>query len=232
MVWQADIATRGGKKTSTIVGISAGRQRARKPVRIRGIYEHQPNDSPEGNMRPARRTLAGSKPTHTDRPGRGCSGRPAMVRIGRPFEPGNKLGRGRPRGSRNKNSLLTRELLDRHGEALVRKAVLQALKGDVPTLRALLAHILPRRTEPPVKTGPLPMGTAEEISQSSQALLEKVASGKITPSQARDIHAMLEAQRKIIETESFDNRLRAIEQRVQGEPGKDPVSLGPADPPA
>jgi hypothetical protein len=68
------------------------------------------------------------------------------------------------------------------------------------------------------------MGTAEEISQSSQALLEKVASGKITPSQARDIHAMLEAQRKIIETESFDNRLRAIEQRVQGEPGKDRVT--------
>ena len=131
-----------------------------------------------------------------------------------------------------KNSLLTRELLDSHGEALVRKAVLQALKGDVPTLRALLAHILPRHTEPPVKTGPLPMGTAEEISQSSQALLQKVASGKITPSQARDIHAMLEAQRKIVETESFDNRLRAIEQRVQGEPGKDPVSLGPADPPA
>jgi hypothetical protein len=108
-----------------------------------------------------------------------------MVTKGRPFEPGNKLGRGRPRGSRNKNSLLTRELLDSHGEALVRKAVLQALKGDVPMLRALLAHILPRRTEPPVKTGPLPVGTAEQISQSSQGVLQKVASGKMTTSQAR-----------------------------------------------
>ena len=127
-------------------------------------------------MRLARRTPAGSKPTQTYRP---CSGRPAMVKIGRPFEPGNKLGRGRPRGSRNKNSLLTRELLDRHGEALVRKAVVQALKGDVPMLRTLLAHILPRRTDPPVKTGPLPMGTAEEISQSSQAVLQQVASGKM-----------------------------------------------------
>jgi hypothetical protein len=139
-----------------------------------------------------------------------------MVTKGRPFEPGNKFGRGRPRGSRNKKSLLAQELLDSHGEALVRKAVLQALKGDVPMLRALLAHILPRPTDQPVKTGPLPMGTAKEISQSAQALLQKVASGKIAPSQARDIFAMLEAQRKIIEVEAFDARLRAIEDRGPG----------------
>jgi len=137
-----------------------------------------------------------------------------MGNLGRPFEPGNKFGRGRPRGSRNKKSLLAQQLLDNHGAALVRKAVLEAIKGNVPMLRMLLGYILPRHTDQPVKTGPLPMGTAAEISQSSQALLQQVASGKITPSQAHDIFALLEAQRKIIETQDFDARLRAVERRL------------------
>jgi hypothetical protein len=31
----------------------------------------------------------------------------------------------------------------------------EAMKGDAPLLRALLGHILPRRKDAPVKTGPL-----------------------------------------------------------------------------
>jgi hypothetical protein len=31
---------------------------------------------------------------------------------GRPFQPGNRFGRGRPKGSRNKKTLLSHEILD------------------------------------------------------------------------------------------------------------------------
>ena len=44
------------------------------------------------------------------------------MKRGRPFEPGNHFGRGRPKGSRNKRSLVANELLIEHGEAIVRKS--------------------------------------------------------------------------------------------------------------
>jgi hypothetical protein len=68
-----------------------------------------------------------------------------MATRGRPFEPGNKFGRGRPRGSRNKTSAAVQELLNSHAEAIVRKAILLALKdGGQPTMiRALLDRIVP-----------------------------------------------------------------------------------------
>jgi hypothetical protein len=138
-----------------------------------------------------------------------------MVTTGTPFQPGNKFGRGRPRGSRNKKTLLRQELLDTYAEALLRKAALLALQGDVPMLRALLPYLLPRRQEQPVKMGPLPMGTAEELSQASQAIITDVAAGKLTPHQAREMSSLLETRRRVIELQEFDARLRAIEQREQ-----------------
>jgi hypothetical protein len=156
-----------------------------------------------------------------------------MVKRGRPFEPGNKLGRGRPRGSRNKKNLVAQQvqqMLESNAEALVRKAMLAALKGDIPMLRTLLGHLLPRHREPPVKIGSVSTGTAEGLAQTSEAVLKKVASGQIGPKDANDIFAILEAHRKIIETRDLDARMRAIEQRVLGQPGKDLLSLGPGIP--
>jgi hypothetical protein len=57
-----------------------------------------------------------------------------MEKRGRPFEVGNKLGRGRPRGSRNKRTLAVQELLNGHTEGLVRKALVMALQGDAGSL--------------------------------------------------------------------------------------------------
>jgi hypothetical protein len=141
-----------------------------------------------------------------------------MVKRGRPFEPGNKVGGGRPRGSRNKRGLLAQQLLDSHEEAVIRKALVLALQGDTSILRTLVGHILPRRGDPPVKTGPLPMGTADELAKTSEAVLKRVASGQITTSAALEIFAMVEARRKVIATVDLDARVRAIEQR--SEPAK------------
>src|SRR5437016_5750337 len=99
---------------------------------------------------------------------------------GRPFQPGNQFGRGRPAGSRNRKPLLVQGLLDSEAEAVVRQALALARKGDPQMVRILLPYVLPRRSEAPIKTGPLPMGTAAELAQSSEKVLKKVTSGQIT----------------------------------------------------
>ena len=131
---------------------------------------------------------------------------------GRPFQPGNQFGRGRPRGSRNKKTLISQELLDNHAEALTRQALKLALKGDSQMVRTLLGYILPQRRDLPLKTGPLPMGSAAQLSQASEKLMKRVTSGQISTSEALKIADLLEHRRHIIETENFEMRLRVLEQ--------------------
>jgi hypothetical protein len=53
-----------------------------------------------------------------------------MIR-GVPFEPGNKLGKGRPKGSPNKSASVVQKVLQESADALTRKTVISALREDV-----------------------------------------------------------------------------------------------------
>jgi hypothetical protein len=73
------------------------------------------------------------------------------MKRGRPFEPGNQFGRGRPLGSRNKKTLAVQHLLEEHSESVLRKALVRALEGDSPMLQTLLSYILARPKDAPLK---------------------------------------------------------------------------------
>jgi hypothetical protein len=112
-----------------------------------------------------------------------------MERRGRPFEPGNKLGRGRPRGSRNKTIVLAQEMLQSRAPEIVNKCLELALQGDAVALRLCLERVAPVRSKRPVNLGALPMGTVAELSQASDLVLRKVISGELTIVEARGIAA-------------------------------------------
>jgi hypothetical protein len=134
------------------------------------------------------------------------------MKRGRPFEPGNKFGRGRPRGSRNKKTLLTQQLLDEHGESIVRKTLVKALEGDSRLLQALLGYLLPRRKDAPLYTSSLRTANVEELSQSLDLILKQACAGDITLSQAQALAAMIEARRQLLEAEDFERRLQILEK--------------------
>jgi hypothetical protein len=64
----------------------------------------------------------------------------------------------------------------------------------------------------PVNTGPLPTGSAAELSQSSVKLMKKVTSGQLTPNEGLEIADLMDHRRRIIETENHEGRLRALEK--------------------
>jgi hypothetical protein len=142
------------------------------------------------------------------------------MKRGRPFEPGNKLSRGRPPGSRNKRSWRSQQLLDEHGEAIVHKALVLALQGDAAVLRTLLAYLLRRPEDRPVETGPLQVGSAEELAKTLEKVLRKVASGKLSLGQAQAVAALLEGRRRVLETQDLEMRLQALEQPPKGSSSK------------
>jgi hypothetical protein len=64
----------------------------------------------------------------------------------RPFEPGQSGNpKGRPKGSRNKATVLAERLLDGEAEGFVRKVIEKALAGDSAALRLCLDRVVPLR---------------------------------------------------------------------------------------
>jgi len=136
-----------------------------------------------------------------------------MAQRGRPFQAGNQFGQGRPRGSRNKTSAQARQLLDQYAEPVVRTVIAEAAKGNPIMARLVLDRIIPVRRESPVALGKLPTATAAEISQSAENIMRKVASGKLTLAEGERVFNLLEARRRVIETEELEKRIRLLESR-------------------
>lgn len=133
------------------------------------------------------------------------------MKRGRPFEPGNKFGRGRPPGSQNKKTLVLQQLLDEHATALMKKGLVMALQGEVPLLRIFLERRLPRFQDAPINIGRLPMTTIDEVLRAHEILLKKLAAGELTPTQAQHFDSLLESRRRMIETQDLGKRVNALE---------------------
>ena len=86
---------------------------------------------------------------------------------GRPFQPGNRFGRGRPPGSRNKAgqaAQATRQLLEQYAEPLIRKCILDALKGDKQAMRMCLERLIPLCRERLLQMPAPRIGTARQLA--------------------------------------------------------------------
>ena len=127
---------------------------------------------------------------------------------GRPFMKGNP---GRPRGARHKTTLAIDALLDGEAEALTRKAVELAKGGDTVALRLCMDRLCPPRRDRPVSFTLPAIKTVADVVKASAALLEAVASGELTPSEAAEIAKLLDTHTRAVEAFDLEERLRALE---------------------
>ncbi len=130
---------------------------------------------------------------------------------GRPFGPGNKMGRGRPRGSRNKRTVFM-ELMQDHGEAMIKQCQVLALKGDPTALRLCMERLLLpcKPSNHPFRMPPLK--TMSDIVKAFPILARVVASGKLSAQDGESLSRIFESHRRAIESEDFEKRMVALEQ--------------------
>ena len=132
---------------------------------------------------------------------------------GRPFEPGNKMGKGRPPGSRNQRTVFS-VMMDSHGEALIKQCQVLALKGDPTALRLCIERLLPP-CKPSNNRFLLPaVKTASDVGLALQSILQEVARGRLSAQEGEAIAAILENHRRAIDAEDFGKRLQALEQQT------------------
>ncbi len=118
---------------------------------------------------------------------------------------------GRPRGARHKTTLVVEALLDGEAKGLTRKAVEMAMAGDTTALRLCLERICPPRKDAPVQFDVPEMRSAADATKALGAILDAVAAGEITPSQAGSLAGLVEGFRKTLETEDQERRVVALE---------------------
>ena len=122
--------------------------------------------------------------------------------------------RGRESGSRNRATLAMQALLDGESEALTRKCVELAMGGDTSALRLAMERLLPPRRTRAIEL-PLPaLETTGDVSEALATTISAVASGSITPDEASAVAGLLEAKRKVIETEDLEARIATLEAKA------------------
>ena len=120
---------------------------------------------------------------------------------------------GRPTGSRHKAALAAEALFDGDAERLSRKAIEMALDGDGVALRLCLDRICPPRRERAVCFALPALETASDAPRAMAGIVQAVAVGDLTASEAADLAALIERFVKIIETSELEARIKAIEER-------------------
>jgi hypothetical protein len=139
-----------------------------------------------------------------------------MIR-GTPFERGNKFGRGRPPGSRNKLIRPEQQLLQEHALQLTRVGLLKALKKEEFDPKFLLFFLKSLCFEKPqaqkLRLGPLK--TAEDIQNAHGEITRAVAIRKITAAEGQALTAMLEGQLRMVQEREHELRLQNLEGRIK-----------------
>lgn len=141
----------------------------------------------------------------------------AAKQRGRPFRQGSIANpRGRPKGSRNKSTLAIEALLAGESEALTRKAIELALSGDIVALRLCLDRIAPARKERTIYFDMPAISSASDLPLATASLLDAASSGDLTPSEARELGALVDTHIKAIEVADLYARLELLEAKSRG----------------
>jgi uncharacterized protein DUF5681 len=136
-------------------------------------------------------------------PGRSEGGRFVAGASGNP--------RGRPKGSRDKRTLLLSELLDGGGAEIVAKLVKLAKAGKPWAVRLAVERIVPR-LERRLEIELPRIERAEDIAAAVATVIECAADGSLTLEEAGGFLELIEAQRKVIETADLAVRLELLEE--------------------
>jgi len=128
------------------------------------------------------------------------------------FRKGQQPGPGRPPGCRNKSSVILdaigREGIENTIRMVKRKADEQ---GSLRAASILLARTWPRGRGRAVALDLPVVETAAGVLRAQAAVVAAMATGEITPQEARAMADVLECQRRAIETYDHEQRIVALE---------------------
>jgi hypothetical protein len=130
------------------------------------------------------------------------------------FLPGNREGPGRPKGSRNKTTLIVEALLEGEAEELTRALIDRAKAGSGTALQLVFERLAPARKDRSVHVKLPAIRSPQDLLAAQWAIIAQAAAGELTPSEASSMADLLELGRRAIESFELEARLTTLEDHI------------------
>ena len=130
------------------------------------------------------------------------------------FARGNPGGPGRPKGGRHAALAALDAIGAEAAEAVLRRVVEDAKAGDLRAAEILLRRLWPERKGRPVEVALPPVVVAADLVPALAAVVAAMGRGELTPEEAQAVCAVLESQRRAVETAELEARVAALEECV------------------
>jgi hypothetical protein len=140
----------------------------------------------------------------------------ARKQRGKPFPIGvSGNPQGKSRGARNRILMALDRIGEDAAEDVLRAAVERAKGGDARTAEMIFSGVWPHRKGRPVILDLPPIVNSTDLVGALASVAGAVGGGVISPDEGQAVAAMLEAQRRAIETVELEARIAALEQREE-----------------
>lgn len=138
---------------------------------------------------------------------------------GRSFQKGRSGNpAGRPKGARNRGTLLVESLLDQNAERITNKLIELACKGDVLALRLCIERVAPIQRERPLLFELPALRTPADAVAATQAVAAGVSSGELSGTEASTLVSLVEVYCKAYSQTVLEDRLAALEASLAKHP--------------
>ena len=127
---------------------------------------------------------------------------------------------GRPRGVRDKRSVLAEQLLEDDADAIVRKAIDLAKTGDGGALKLCIERICPSLKQRPLMFELPPMQSAADAAAGIAAITQGLAEGTLTAGEAADLSKMVGIFAEALALSDIENRITKLEEITKAREAK------------
>ena len=131
------------------------------------------------------------------------------------FQPGHSGNpAGRPKGARHKSTMAALALLEGEAQALTRKAIEEAMGGNMVALKLCLERLVPVAKERPVDITFPKVSDASDLAKLTATLLSAVGNGDLDSGQASSLARVIDSHRNALELTEIESRLQKIEETI------------------
>ncbi|MBL8230333.1 MAG: hypothetical protein JNL98_17725 [Bryobacterales bacterium] len=145
----------------------------------------------------------------------GGRGRPNPTRW-KPGQSGNPA--GRPRGSRNRATLLAQQMVEEDAEEILSAFLQRAKEGDTICMRVVVDRLLPRNAGRYVHVDVPPLTRIDDVAQAMATVISAAGSGELDLSEARAFVELLSKQAEALGARDLELRLEALEEQQANVP--------------
>ena len=121
---------------------------------------------------------------------------------------------GRPRGARNKRTILLENMFDRDATVIIDQLIMAAKEGDVAAMRMCVDRIFPRPRGRPVAFDLPSMTTAADAVTAMGGIMHAIGDGELSAEEGAELSKVVAGFSQTFATADLEQRMREIEQKL------------------